>query len=115
MGLFNASVTVILISDIIFFDTGLNKALFGSKVNGNDLLKLSVGIIINVFVNTPSLILSVIRSQFMFMTSILLVIFGSLLLYSVCVIILGSKPIRSPNFELDISNLHLFPSSTTTR
>ena len=47
---FNASVTVILISDMIFFDTGLNKALFGSKLNGNDLLKLSVGISINVFV-----------------------------------------------------------------
>ena len=77
---FNTSVTVILISDIIFFDTGLNKALFGSNVNGNDLLKLSVGIIISVFVNTLSLILSVIRSQFMFMTSILLVIFGSFLL-----------------------------------
>ena len=53
MGLCNASVTIILISDMIFFDTGLNKALFGSKVNGYDLLKLSVGIIISVFVNTP--------------------------------------------------------------
>ena len=40
MGLPVESVNVIRISDITVFETGLNKALFGSKLNGKLLVRL---------------------------------------------------------------------------
>ena len=39
------SVTLILNSDILVLETGLNEALRGSNENGYDLVRLSVGII----------------------------------------------------------------------
>jgi len=63
MGRPNESVTVIRISDIVVLETGLNKALLGSNVNGYDLVRLSVGIITSVLLNRPSVMLSVIKSQ----------------------------------------------------
>ena len=80
------SVTLMLISDILVLDTGLNKALRGSNVNGYDLVRLSVGIIPSVLPNRPSTMLSMVTSQLILMTSILFVIFGNFELYSVCVI-----------------------------
>ena len=65
------SVTLILISDILDLETGLNKALRGSNVNGYDLVRLSVAIIASVLPNRPSTMLSVIISQLILMTSIL--------------------------------------------
>ena len=41
----NESVNLIRISDIIIFEIGLKRALFGSNVNGKLLVRLSVGII----------------------------------------------------------------------
>ena len=51
------SVTLNLISEIIFDETGEYSALRGSKVNGRDLVRLSVGITAIVSVFIPSTIL----------------------------------------------------------
>ena len=81
IGLPNESVSVIRISDITVLETGLNKDLLGSKLKGYDLVRSSVGIMTSVVLNRPSIMLSVIVSQLMLMTSILLVILGNFELY----------------------------------
>ena len=63
IGLPIESVNVIRISDLTVFETGLNKALFGSKLNGKLLVSLSVGITAIVLLNLPSVIVSVTISQ----------------------------------------------------
>ena len=74
IGLPRLSVTVIRISDIVVLVTGLSKALLGSKLNGHDLVRLSVGITARVLPCVPSVKLSEIMSQLMLTESILLVI-----------------------------------------
>ena len=85
---------------IVDDDTGENDRNFGSYKNGKLLVRLSVGITVIVLLFWLSTKESVIIvSQLTLITSIELVIFGSLLPYFVCMIKFGSKLISSPNFE----------------
>lgn len=68
----------------------------GSYWKGKLLVKLSVGKAVRVLLDTPSTKLSVIASQFMCNVSMLLVMLGSLLPNSVCVVNFASKPSSSP-------------------
>ena len=63
-----------------------------------DLVRLSVGIVSNVFVLTPLTILSFIALALIFSTSIEFVILGNFVPYSVVETIFFSNPIRSPKF-----------------
>ena len=93
------SVMYTLISEIVFELTGQYNSLFGSKVNGKLLVRLSVGITAIVFVFSPFTTDSFIAVVFMFKESIDFVTLGRRVPYSVLVTSFFSNPMR---FDLDL-------------